>query len=720
MDSLTSRVRVALLLGVVAGCAESTSTTRSVADVASDAATDTLADARIVIDAAPIDGATTDADAGVETEDAGIPEAFEVRVTLDGEPVGGVKVVQGGVFMRRWRTDESGIAVVQPDFNVAGGDVFIMASHPEARIMGVDPRSDPWPLTIELTRYDVTDNPEYKFNDPGVPGRRGTTAQCGHCHRSINDQWSESVHAQSASNPFLHDLYAGVAHTLDTETACVEAGGRWFEGLEPGTRQPRFRCYLGDGYLPSRNPSCRDTSCDRTATRLGPCADCHAPGIDGALGGRGLLEATELAYDYGVHCDVCHRVESIDLDADPGVAGRLSLLRPSEPASFSLGSGGWLPLTFGPSPDSPNPRMGSVERGHFRESRFCAGCHELTQDDFPSGQQPNAQRWPGGVIPVQSTFSEWQAGPMADSAPCQSCHMPPDPTAGNHADIHLYVNAVVGFVGGWFRPPGSTRKHTWPGPRATDRRMLAHAAAVFVDKTVEGDRVRATATVKNVGAGHAVPTGEPLRHLLLSVRARCGNIELPVIEAPTVPDYGGYRARKQAGEDWSRWPDAEAGDRVRVVRRPGEFVEYEGVGPFGDGRFSTPQKGLPRTTFVQEATVLAVDVAGVATFDRALEAGDEAYLVRGDDDWAGRPGFGFARVMADARGQTMVPHFLAVDVVSDNRLLPQQAFTTTYTFETTCLDPQVEAELVYRRFPVRLARQRRWPLQTEPMTRGSR
>ena len=91
--------------------------------------------------------------------------------------------------------------------------------------------------------------------------------------------------------------------------------------------------------MPTLNEGCgEDGPCDGVAENTGGCADCHAPGINGALGGRDLLEATGYAYSYGVHCDVCHKVEDIDLDAAPGVAGRLKILRPTE-ASPSPGCG---------------------------------------------------------------------------------------------------------------------------------------------------------------------------------------------------------------------------------------------------------------------------------------------------------------------------------------------------------------------------------------------
>ena len=594
-----------------------------------------------------------------------------------------------------------------------------MASHPDARIRGVFPLSDPEPLTIELIRFERSDNPDYAFNDPGEPGRRATTAQCGHCHRTTNDQWVASVHASSASNPVVQDLYAGTSGTLASATDCANAGGRWVEGLEPGTRQPRFRCYLGDGFLPERNPDCRDTSCDDRAAEVGNCADCHAPGIDGVLGGRGLLEATGIAFDHGVHCDVCHRVESIDLAAAPGAAGRLRLLRPTEPASPAIGSGGWRPLTFGPSPDSPNIRMGSVQRDHFRKSEFCAGCHELRQSDFTDGRVPDAARWPTGSIPVQTTFSEWMAGPLSTSAPCQSCHMPPDAEAGNHGDIQIYADPIIGIVAGWFRPAGSMRKHTWPGPRQPGSRMLALAAALQISKQIAADRVVARVTVKNVGAGHAIPTGEPLRHLLLTVRAECDGTPLSPIGGAAVPDYGGYRQQKQSGDDWAVWPGAQVGDRIRVIDQPGDYVDYRGVDPFADDRWTPEQRGLLREVYRGESIVVGVTGDRV-TLDAPLPAGARAYLVRSEDDWAGRPGFGFARVLAAADGRRMVPHFAALDVVSDNRLMPQTEWTSEHTFAATCADPIVHAELAYRRYPVRLAREKRWSLQTQPMTEARR
>ncbi len=577
------------------------------------------------------------------------PTEVEVLVLVDGEPSADTLVMQGGTQTTR-RTDARGTATLPIDLE-SPGQVWVVASRPDARIRAKRVRPPvAQPVVIELSRFGP-DNADYFFSDPGTPERRQTTAQCGHCHQTINDDWHRSPHRSSATNPRVREIYGALKAAAPGET--------------------------------------------------GGCADCHAPGINGRLGGRDLDEAEGLALEAGVHCDVCHRVERVDLESTaPGVAGRLVLHRPSEMASPSLGAGGFLPITFGPSHDSPNPRMGSVQRDHFRDGRICAGCHEYDQPVLVPGAVVDRDRWPDGRLPVHSTYSEWKAGVLADSAGCPDCHMPPDPSVANGADLQRFPLADVGLPGGWYRPPGSVRRHQWVGPTARWSRMLELAAAVFVRSEVRDGRVHAEVTVRNVAAGHAIPTGEPLRSMLLVVDARC-DAPLPAVGGDALPGWAGAVAEKGAGEDWSRWPDAQPGDRVRVVRREG-WHDYPAFGAF-DGR-SPEAKGLPVTRITGEATVVAVE-EGVARFSGPLPEGETAWLVRGEGARAGAPGFAFARVMTDRGGRAMVPHYLATDVRSDNRLMPQAAWTSSHVFATTCAEPEIRARLLYRAAPPGLG----WP-----------
>ena len=655
--------------------------------------------------------------------DSGLPTTgtipIDVTVTIDGAPSPETLVMQGGLD-EHWFTDDLGQVVVDVNLDL-NSEIVLMVSHPEARVRAVNV----WPgetsaVVIELVRFDTGDNPDYVFAPPGEPEASPNTAYCGHCHLSLVEEWVGSVHRGAASNPAVQDLYAGAAAAFTTEVACLDAGGQWKEGLVPGTGAPGMRCFIGAGLL--------QIGAEGT---FGGCADCHAPGIDGQLGGRDLLEATGDAYDYGVHCDVCHHVESIDESKPPGVGGWLQIVRPSE-KSPAPALGDWLPLTFGPNPDSPNPRMGSVARPHFHEARLCAGCHEQHQASLVPGQALDAVRWPNGTLPIHTTYSEWLAGPFKDVAPCQSCHMPPKPEASNGADQQVLTDQPIGIATGWIREPGSIKEHTWSGPRHPESRMLQLAAAVFLKKAVApGGALTATVTVRNVGPGHAIPTGEPLRMLLLTVDARCGDDSLVATGGDVVPDFGGALEGRDGDADWTLWPNAVAGERLRVVSQPGGWYDYSGYGPFGDGTFDVAAKGMPVEHFVGERTITAVGEDGLVTLTAPLPPGDRVYRVPAGPALpeadtpsaprAGQPGFGFARVLKGPTGARMVPHFLAVDVVSDNRLLPQAAWTTTHTFDAAgCEDPVVQAVLVHRAWPVALATERGWKQSDAIMVSVSR
>lgn len=643
-------------------------------------------------------------------------EPVTVAVTLDGGPVEGASVGQGGAG-ERWLTDADGEATIDFDFGVETKWI-VVASVGEARIGGIAVPHPPSaePVAVALTSYDDADNPDYAFRPPGTPPDVGTTEFCNHCHRTMTEDWFASPHRASASNPAVHDVYAGAAASIPDAGACADAGGVWAEGLEPGTGTAAERCYLGDGVLPALNDGCGGADpCDAVATRFGGCADCHAPGIDGQLGGRSLLEATGEAYDKGVHCDVCHHVESIDPAAEPGVAGRLRILRPSEAGSPGLGE--FQPIMFGPWDDVLSPIMGAVQRTFFEEAIFCSGCHQQDQAVLLPGEVLDEGRWPSGRLPIHSTYQEWSEGPLgAGGSTCQDCHMPLDPEVANGADLQLFPELTPGIAGGWERD--EVHGHSFVGPRDADAGLLGLVALVTVDAVVEGDEVIASVAVRNGNRGHFVPTGEPMRHLMLRVEARCDDVLLSPTGGHAVPDFGGALATQDATGDWSVWPGAQVGQVVRVVRRTSAFHDYPGFGPFGDGTFDAPAKGMPVDEPAGFSTITAVD-GDTVTFDLPLPAGEVAYLGEAaalPQDGAtaaavaGAPGFGFARVLVGADGARMVPHFAATDVASDNRLEPDGEWTSEHRFAADCEAPVVDAVLSWRQYPLGLARERGWAL----------
>lgn len=77
---------------------------------------------------------------------------------------------------------------------------------------------------------------------------------------------------------------------------------------------------------------------------------------------------------------------------------------------------------------------------------------------------------------------------------------------------------------------------------------------------------------------------------------------------------------------------------------------------------------------------------------------------------AGISGYSFARTLVDPLGRRGVPHFRAIDMVSDNRLTPLAQVMTTHAFAVPpgCANATVSAAVIYRPLPVRLARERGW------------
>lgn len=708
------------------GCADDPGRDRAVTDLGLDASAPLDATGGSVEDAQrPTPG---DAQVDASQADAQFLEPtwhphVRVQVQLDGAPAAGVRVSQGGTAQVH-RTDERGVIEVFPvDWHV-DGEVALIASHPHARQRSqwVNEHGPP-EVRIELARYGP-DDPSYRFADPGEPGRRRTTGECGHCHVRINDMWAHSAHRSSAKNPAVHDLYAGTAQYADAPS-CEAAGGQWRAGRLPGGGWGE-RCVLDGGLLAAINPHIPDcVEGDCTAPDFtGGCADCHAPAIDGKLGGRDLLEAEGLAYEYGVSCDVCHRIDEVRREGAPGVAGRLRLHRPSEEAPVSLGGGGKRPLMFGPSHDVPNPRMGLAQRDHFRSGLICMGCHEHHQP--PMVAHEGADAWGEAGLPIQTTSSEWFRSPYAPGITCNECHQPPDALAANGGDLQIFPEAEPGVQTGWVRPTGSVRQHRWHGPRqvhtaddSTPLLQLAASVDVQLSRTAQG--LSAEVTVRNVGAGHALPTGEPMRHMLLTVAAYCGEVAQPAIGGDAIDELGGALAERGAGEDWSRWPEAQVGDRIWVVSSPGGHYDHPVPAPF-DAR-PAAQRGQPRLHSRGSAQVIAVDGAGVVQLDGPLPEGERAWLVRPDAQWpsrAGAPGFSFGKILVGADGQPQVHHGFAVDLLRDNRLPPLATVRTQHLFEASCDAPEVEATLYYRPYPWALARARNWPAREQRMAHSRR
>lgn len=387
---------------------------------------------------------------------------------------------------------------------------------------------------IYLTRLPAKDNPLYDWVDP-TPNP-AESLNCGSCHAEISREWSQSGHARSATGRRFRNLYEG-----------TDWHGNANIGWGLLTQYP-------DG--------------------AGVCASCHAP----TAKEYDLRQVKDVAA-HGVHCDYCHKIESV-ADGTIGLThGRfnLRLLRPSEGQ-----------VSFGPLDD--------VDRGResysplYHDSFYCASCHE-------------------GVVfgvHVYSTFSEWQASPAArQGQQCQDCHMKPTGRMTNMAPGH----------GGIRRDPSTLANHRFFG--GSQAEMLRRAVKASVRFERQPDRVRARVQLWTEGVGHRLPTGFVDRHLVLVVEGQNS-------EGQTVP--------------------VRAGPKVPAL------------------------------------------------------AGDE---------WAGKPGRLYAKVLRDFEGRSPVPFWLAApDPPPDTRLVPGKVEEEIFDFPTTLT--HLRLRILYRRFWPEVARSKQW------------
>lgn len=720
-----SRLSLALVILLAGGCGD---------DGVGGAADGTTARAGSVT-------ATTVSDASSgPTAATGLPPTFTVRgVVTDGlAPIEGAIVMQGGAEPALLTAADGSFEIVLTD--AISGQPTVVAAKIGYRSDGFEVFEVPVdPIELVLHEAKGPDNQSYVFGDPGTGDalQDNSTQYCGHCHTTYVSDFLGSGHARATRDAEVQDVYAGASGTFDA-AACAARGGVWKQGLTPGDPgTPRAKCYVGGGVLGDLNDCGDGTSqaCDDPAlpdaakpTRFGACADCHAIGIDGKAGGRNLHDATGIAFEKGNHCDTCHHVREVDLDAPAGNAGALVMQRPRE----KIGTEFDAPLRqvmFGPYPDVPNGFMGGSYQPQFGEATFCAGCHQYRQGALIQGQALDATRWPDG-LPVHATYDEWKGSVWeTQGTPCQGCHMPEKLGLTNAIDITTPDDASIAF--GFVRDTRDLHAHTFRGPLSvTDgARFIDGAVAVTVGGMRAGDDLEVVVAVENVGAGHAIPTGEPMRALVLLVDATGCDVTFTPNGGTTVPDLGGSKARGVVGADvtvngatlvFGATTGAAVGDVIRVVRPTGTFEDYAGIGHFDDPTLTPEQKGIEIFTAVGQAEIVAI-TGGTITVSQAIGVaeGDVVYVGRSSSavtegapvaPLAGAAGTMFQKILVDAQGGRGALHHRAIDIRSDNRIGPKAIATTTYSFAIPpgCTSATIGATLVYRPLPHGLAERFGW------------
>jgi hypothetical protein len=197
------------------------------------------------------------------------------------------------------------------------------------------------------------------------------------------------------------------------------------------------------------------------------CDRCHAPLA-------ALASPGELAIEEGVTCEACHSIR----EAAEGPSG---IHYTHELADNRK---------YGPLCDAKDiyfHKMGCSPL--HREATLCGGCHAWTMP--VKGGTP---------LPIFTEFTEWKSTSYATAGvTCQDCHMPSE------------LSEVAS---------GASRKtrmgnHSFGGPGSE---LARRALGVTAQTSEQEGRLKLEVTLKNEGAGHAVPGGMPGRQIV--VRAR--------------------------------------------------------------------------------------------------------------------------------------------------------------------------------------------------------
>lgn len=202
------------------------------------------------------------------------------------------------------------------------------------------------------------------------------------------------------------------------------------------------------------------------------CLGCHAPTV-AYSGDREMV--TKVSWE-GVTCDFCHSISQVEL------ANR------ERPYRLQIGS-----TKFGPLQNALSRGHGvSFSRLHT-DPVICAGCHDSRNEH--------------GLM-VLSTYSEWQESSFAtERGSCLNCHMSPVKARVVDPKVLRLKDAPVNL-------------HQMPGGHSVDQLNKALLARVVAHR--EGNGLAVQVFLRNRGAGHMIPTGSPLRKLVLTVAVDTG------------------------------------------------------------------------------------------------------------------------------------------------------------------------------------------------------
>jgi hypothetical protein len=210
-------------------------------------------------------------------------------------------------------------------------------------------------------------------------------------------------------------------------------------------------------------------------------------------------------------------------------------------------------LVFGPYDDVVVPPMAATYNPVFDQGKFCSLCHSHYEKIGKSGSWDPGQVYSDSerkgfalkdntFLPIQTTYQEWKQwqDQLSPDDPnkgkkCQDCHM------SWRKEMLPYDNYVVEGMARnmWasYRSPKNIRPHHFDGGTEI---QLKTALSMEVEGQIEEGRLKLNVFITNTNGGHWVPTGEPMRSVMLLLRVFDSDDKpLKMINGSRLPDWAG-------------------------------------------------------------------------------------------------------------------------------------------------------------------------------------
>ena len=182
--------------------------------------------------------------------------------------------------------------------------------------------------------------------------------------------------------------------------------------------------------------------------------------------------------------------------------------------------------------------------------------------------------------------------------------------SGSLPDVD-YDYFVYPAMGGLHRDPDRIHNHYMAG--ASDEELLQNSVTMTTTARLKEQEVLVEVSITNDKTGHHVPTGVPLRHLILAVRATDadGN-RLPLRDGPVLPDWTGDYAgqpgkyyAKIVKDEWTGesptgayWRDISLVEDTRLAAFATDVSRYTFVAP-AEGSVTVEARLIFRRAFQQ-------------------------------------------------------------------------------------------------------------------------